>query len=173
MGLRAILPLFDELRGRQRQRDVAARDRGRARAAVGLQNVAVDRDRVLAERIAVDDGAQAAADEPLNLERAAALRAARSLALACGVCVARGSMPYSAVTQPWPLPLRNGGTFASTEAVQSTRVSPNSASTDPSAWRVKCGVSRTSRISSRRRPLGRIRSSVRGEGFATAYQLAR
>src|SRR5690606_41589404 len=32
--------------------------------------------------------------------------------------VERGSMPYSAVTQPWPLPRRNGGTLVSTEAVQ-------------------------------------------------------
>ena len=40
------------------------------------------------------------------------------------VWVARGSMPYSAVTQPWPLPRRNGGTLSSTEAVTSTRVSP-------------------------------------------------
>ena len=36
------------------------------------------------------------------------------------VWVARGSMPYSAVTQPVPLPLRNGGTFSSTLAVHST-----------------------------------------------------
>src|SRR5690242_12235050 len=81
-------------------------------------------------------------------------------------------MPYSAVTQPCPFPFKNGGTFGSTEAVHRTRVSPNSARTDPSAWRVKCGVSRTSRIWSRRRPLGRMRSSVRSEVSRTAYQLA-
>ena len=52
------------------------------------------------------------------------------------VCVARGSMPYSAVTQPSPLPRLCGGTFSSTEAVHSTLVSPNSISTEPSAWRV-------------------------------------
>ena len=50
--------------------------------------------------------------------------------------VARGSMPYSAVTQPWPLPRRNGGTRSSTDAVQITRVSPTSTRTAPSAWRV-------------------------------------
>ena len=33
------------------------------------------------------------------------------------VCVARGSMPYSAVTQPWPLPRRKPGTPSSTLAV--------------------------------------------------------
>ena len=52
------------------------------------------------------------------------------------VLVERGSMPYSAVSQPWPLPFRNGGTLSSTLAVQSTRVSPHSISTEPSAWRV-------------------------------------
>ncbi len=50
--------------------------------------------------------------------------------------VERGSMPYSAVTQPSPLPRKNGGTFSSTLAVQRTRVSPKATSTEPSAWRV-------------------------------------
>ena len=50
--------------------------------------------------------------------------------------VARGNMPYSAVTQPWPRPRRKPGTPSSMLAVQSTRVSPNDTSTDPSAWRV-------------------------------------
>ena len=62
---------------------------------------------------------------PLCLPRAAS----RSLR----VWVARGSMPYSAVTQPWPLPRWCGGTFSSTEAVHSTRVSPKAISTEPSA----------------------------------------
>ncbi len=62
---------------------------------------------------------------PLCLPRAAS-RAER-------VWVARGSMPYSAVTQPSPLPRRNDGTPSSTVAVTSTRVSPNSTSTEPSA----------------------------------------
>ena len=52
------------------------------------------------------------------------------------VDVARGSMPYSAVTQPWPRPFRKGGTLSSTLALHSTRVSPMQASTEPSAWRV-------------------------------------
>src|SRR6185295_5929561 len=66
---------------------------------------------------------------PLCLPRAAS----RSLL----VCVDRGSIPYSAVTQPSPLPRLCGGTFSSTDAVHRTRVSPNATSTDPSAWRVK------------------------------------
>ena len=49
------------------------------------------------------------------------------------VDVDRGSMPYSPVTQPEPLPRRNGGTRSSTLAVQITRVRPASIRTDPSA----------------------------------------
>ena len=40
--------------------------------------------------------------------------------------VERGSIPYSAVTQPRPVFLRKGGTCSSIEAVQRTCVSPNS-----------------------------------------------
>src|SRR6185369_10299304 len=65
--------------------------------------------------------------------------------------VARGSMPYSAVTQPLPLPLRNAGTFSSTLAVHSTRVNPNSTSTEPSACFVKLRWKRTGRSVSARR----------------------
>ena len=36
--------------------------------------------------------------------------------------VARGNMPYSAVTQPLPVPFRNEGTPSSIVAVQITRV---------------------------------------------------
>ena len=49
------------------------------------------------------------------------------------VWVARGSMPYSAVTQPEPLLRRNAGTRASTLAAQSTRVRPQVISAEPSA----------------------------------------
>ena len=50
------------------------------------------------------------------------------------VLVERGSMPYSAVTQPEPLPRRKPGTDSSTLAVHNTLVAPNSTSTLPSAW---------------------------------------
>jgi hypothetical protein len=40
------------------------------------------------------------------------------------VLVARGSMPYSAVTQPLPVLRRNGGTRSSTLAVQMIFVRP-------------------------------------------------
>jgi hypothetical protein len=62
------------------ERDIAAGDRGGARAAVGLQHVAVEGDGALAERGEVDDRAQAAADEALDLLGAAALLALGRLA---------------------------------------------------------------------------------------------
>ena len=51
-------------------------------------------------------------------------------------CVARGSMAYSAVTQPLPEFLSHGGTLVSTEAAHSTWVSPNLTRHEPSAWRI-------------------------------------
>ena len=63
------------------RRDVRAADRGAARAAVGLEDVAVEPDRPLAERLEVDDRAHRAADQPLDLDRPPALLAARGLAL--------------------------------------------------------------------------------------------
>ncbi len=44
-----------------------------------------------------------------------------------------GSIEYSAVTHPRPLPRSHGGTRSSTDAVHSTRVMPNSTSTEPAA----------------------------------------
>ena len=62
---------------------------------------------------------------PLCLPRAAS----RSIRL----WVARGSMPYSAVTQPSPVPFNQRGVPVSTEAVHSTWVWPNLARHEPSA----------------------------------------
>ena len=72
------------------------------------------------------------------------------------VWVERGSIPYSAVTQPLPLLRIHGGTFSSTEAVQSTWVSPNFTRHDPSAWREKPDSRETGRSWSGARPEGRI-----------------
>ena len=47
-----------------------------------------------------------------------------------------GSMEYSAVTQPLPLPRIHGGTRSSTDAVHSTFVCPNVTSTEPGAMTV-------------------------------------
>ena len=69
--------------------DEGAGDGGGARAAVGLQHVAVERDGALAERGEVEHRAQRAADQALDLLRAAALLAARRLAVAARVGGAR------------------------------------------------------------------------------------
>ena len=47
------------------------------------------------------------------------------------VCVAEGSIAYSAVSQPSPLPWRQRGTPSVTLAAHSTVVCPNETSTDP------------------------------------------
>jgi hypothetical protein len=49
------------------------------------------------------------------------------------VLVALGNIAYSLVTQPSPEPLRHRGTPSVTLAATSTRVWPNSTSTEPSA----------------------------------------
>src|SRR5712692_2173640 len=58
---------------RAARRDVRAGDRRAARAAVGLQHVAVQVDRALAQRLEVGDGTDRAADQALDLDRAPAL----------------------------------------------------------------------------------------------------
>ena len=65
------VPAALEPLAREREGDARAGDRRAARAAVGLQHVAVEVDRVLAERGEVDDAADRAADQPLDLDRAA------------------------------------------------------------------------------------------------------
>ncbi len=89
------------------QSDPGAGDRGRARAAIGLDDVAVDRDLALAERCQIDHGAQRAADQALDFLGAAALLA--------GGCFARHALAGGArqhavfgrhpalagVAQPW------------------------------------------------------------------------
>ena len=52
------------------QRDPRAVDRGGAGAAVGLENVAIDREGALAQRVEVGDRTQRATDQPLDLVRA-------------------------------------------------------------------------------------------------------
>ena len=78
--------------------------------------------------------------------------------------VERGSMPYSAVIQPSPLPRRKPGTRFSTLAVHSTRVSPKLTSTEPSAWRVNWRCRVTARNWSKARPLGRRTVVMVGSG---------
>src|SRR5262249_49615278 len=63
----------DVLVGRQRihQGNVCSVDGGRARAAVGLQNIAVDPERAFGQLCQVHHGTEAAADEALDLDAAA------------------------------------------------------------------------------------------------------
>ena len=76
------------------------------------------------------------------------------------VLVARGSIAYSAVIQPRPLPCRQRGTPCSTLAAHSTRVSPNSIRTDPAGCGCQPRCMRTGRSSSLARPPGRPLSGV-------------
>ena len=48
--------------------------------------------------------------------------------------VLRGSIEYSAVTQPLPLPFSQRGTPLVNDAVHNTFVRPNETRADPSAW---------------------------------------
>ena len=88
---------------------------GGARAAVGLQHVAVDVDLALAHGRQVDHRAQRAADQALDLLRAARLLAARGLAVGAGMGRARqhavlGGHPAAAgVAHPGRHPLVDRG----------------------------------------------------------------
>src|SRR5580658_5556467 len=124
------------------ERDPGAGDRGGAGAAVGLDHVAVDGDLALAERLEIDDRAQAAADQPLDFDRASALLAGRGLT--------------PGALQPRAWPLSHGGRRSSSVAVTSTWVSPNFTKHEPSAYFTTPRSSETGRSSSGCRRLGRI-----------------
>ena len=66
-------PRAQQLIHRAAQRHKAARDGGRARAAVGLEHIAVDGDRSFAQIPPVDCLPQRAADEPADFHAAAVL----------------------------------------------------------------------------------------------------
>src|SRR5436305_1885073 len=66
--------------------------------------------------------------------------------------VARGSMPYSAVTQPRPCPLSQGGSRSSSVAVTRTWVSPNLTRQEPSAYLTTPRSSETAHTSAGRLP---------------------
>src|SRR3954451_24118744 len=82
------------------------------------------------------------------------------------VFVDAGSMAYSAVTQPSPEPFRQRGTPSLALAAHSTRVFPNSASTDPAAWSSQLRLIVTGRSWSLVRPSARVmeRPYPRSEG---------
>src|ERR1700733_5492498 len=80
-------------------------------------------------------------------------------------CVERGNIPYSAVTQPCPLPLSQGGTLSSSEAVTSTCVSPNLVRHEPSAYLTTCASRLIWRSSKSARFEGRMQNSKEGAGL--------
>ena len=80
---------IDQPLQRQVERDIAAGDRGGAGAAIGLEHVAIDADLPLAQRRQVGHRAQRPADQPLDFLGAAALLAARRLAVGAGMGRAR------------------------------------------------------------------------------------
>ncbi len=74
----------DEFAEGEGEGDRGSGDGGGAGASVGLEDVAVEDDGALAEGLHVDDGAEAAADEALDLVGAAAYLAALALAGGAG-----------------------------------------------------------------------------------------
>src|SRR5256885_7132510 len=82
-----------------------------------------------------------------------------SLSRGVRVTVDRGSMAYSAVTQPRPELRSQPGTPGSMVALVSTRVFPRDTRTDPSAVWTKLGVSASARSSWGARPPGRKKAS--------------
>jgi hypothetical protein len=78
-------PFAHELREGDRQRDARSGDRGAARPAVRLEDVAVEGDGPLAEPAQLDDAAEGPPDEPLDFVRASALATGRRFARRAGV----------------------------------------------------------------------------------------
>ena len=137
------------------QGEVAAADRRRAGAAVGLQHVAVDDDLALAERPHVGDGPQRPADQPLDLHRAPALLAPGRLPVDALGRRARAASSTRPSPSPCRVPRIQRGTSSSIDAVHSTRVRPNETSTEPAAISVKSRSKVIGRSSSGARPSGR------------------
>ena len=87
--------------------------------------------------------------------------------------VARGSIEYSAVTQPSPEPLRQRGTPSVNDATHSTLVLPNSTRTLPSPALRKRRVMVMGRSSSGARPSARTAAGARGGSHAQSLTSAR
>ncbi len=120
-------------RDRVGQRDVGAGDGRGPGAAVGLEHVAVEHDRVLAERLQVDAGPQRPADQPGDLVGAAADAALDRLAVAAGVGGPRQHRVLGGDPAQAAAPCASAARPRCTLAAHSTRVPPNSTSTEPSA----------------------------------------
>ena len=88
-----------------------------------MDHIAVDNNLALAQPVQVDRRPQAAANQPRDLLRAPF---GRSVSRSTRWCVLRGSIAYSAVTQPWRCDERcsQRGKRSSTVALHNTFVSP-------------------------------------------------
>ena len=84
--------------------DVRAGDRRAARAAVGLEHVAVEPERPLAERLEVADRPERPPDQPLDLDRAARPACPSPPRARRARPSTPGRSEYSAVIQPRPEP---------------------------------------------------------------------
>ena len=146
----------------ERERDVAAGDRRAAGAAVGLQHVAVDVDRALAERVEVGDAAQAAADQALDLDRRGRPACPWRCRAACARPWTRGASRTRRSSSPSRGRPSSAGRTPGRDAVQITRVPPHVISAEPVAVRTKPGSIVTGRSSSAARPPLRSRRSVIG-----------
>ena len=128
-------------------------------------------DAVLVPPSALSTSQSSSIDTSPSVERSVTARSARPISL-CISCVRpptlflsrrtrslvdRGSIAYSAVTHPVPLPRIHGGTRPSTVAVQMTRVSPVSIRADPSASGTYPEMIFTGRCSDAERPPDRDR----------------
>ena len=139
------LPFALQPRAGQGERHIGARDRGTAGAAVGLQDVAVEVDGAFPER---PSRSRPRRERPIRrwISTVRPSGRPRSTSRWRRSPVEAGSIPYSAVSQPRPCPFIQRGTPPWAEAVQITRVSPTSISTDPVAVRMKSGWIAVGRI---------------------------
>ena len=146
-GSRSSRPAVEQLRAGEVERDVGAGDRRAARAAVGLEHVAVEVDRALAERLEVDDAADRAADQALDLDGAAVGAALRDVAL-LAVAGRRGQHPVLGGDPAAALaghPARDA--LDAPTPCRSRACRPAAISAEPVAVRTKPGVIATGRSS--------------------------
>ena len=125
----AVLPQLPE--GHRHRHEGAGDGRG-ARAAIGLNDVAIDDHGALAQRVHIHRGAHGAPDQALDLVSAAGGAALGDFARRA---LGGGARQHGVLRRHPALSLlrRNGGTVSSTVAAHSTCVFPTLMSAEPSA----------------------------------------
>ena len=149
---RGRAPPRDEAPERERERDVAARDRRGARAAVGLEHVAVDVERALAERA---ESATARRLRPIRRWISCVRPDGRPrVASRSAAPVGRAGQHASTPPSPSPAPSRAGSAARSPLRRRCRAPSCGRAaqSTDASGFSVKSSVELSGRSSSAARP---------------------